>query len=222
MQQSEDKMNKKEEAEEEAPAKTEAGKRESSSSTSSAMYFSAADDDEDEVDDGDREAAQGGIEKSINDASKINAESSNSDDSEQDQETVKPANNGITKDTIIIEKFLFLNDKFTPDISDTAVSSRENLFEELSARLAAGEDIVGQALPDSSDSSADCIDDANLLDVDDPQLPTMKRMEQARNPTPMGLIALIVKLTSLLIDEGHLISGRRRRFCRRISGRCRE
>ena len=220
MQQSEDKMNKKEEAEEEAPAKTEAGKRESSSSTSSAMYLSAADDDENEVDDGDREAAQGGIEKSINDASKINAESSNSDDSEQDQETVKPANNGINKDTIIIEKFLLLNDKFTPDISDTAVSSRENLFEELSARLAAGEDIVGQALPDSSDSSADCIDDANLLDVDDPQLPTMKRMEQARNfRRPMRLIALIMitKLISLLIDAGLLISGRRRRFCRRIS-----
>ena len=106
MQQSEDKMNKKEEAEGEAPAKTEAGKRESSSSTSSAMYFSAADDDEDEVYDGDRDAAQGGIEKSINDSPKINAESSNSDDSEQDQETVKPANNGITKDTILIEKFL--------------------------------------------------------------------------------------------------------------------
>ena len=71
-----------------------------------------------------------------------------------------------------------MSDECKSDASDTAVSSRENLFEELSARLAAGEDIVGQALPDSSDSSADCIDDANFPDVDDPDLPTMKRMEQ--------------------------------------------
>ena len=75
--------------------------------------------------------------------------------------------------------------QFLSDASDTAVSSRENLFEELSARLAAGEDIVGHALPDSSDSSTDCIDDAKFPDADDPQLPTMKRMEQG-----FGLLSL--------------------------------
>ena len=170
-------MNTEEGDEGETSAKAEAGKRESDA-TSSAMYSSAADDDEDDdVDDGGKEGNEGGKDKNINDAPKSNAESSNSDDSEQDQETVKPANNGkYNFNTMRITPFP--TDEFTSDVSDTAVSSRENLLEELSARLAAGEDIVGQALPDSSDSSADCIDDANFLDVDDPQFSTMKRMEQ--------------------------------------------
>ena len=168
-------MNKEEEAEGGTVPKAEKGEG-ASASTSSAMYSSAAEDEDDDFDVGDQGGDEGGKEKNVNDAPKSNAESSNSDDSEQDQETVKPANNG-KDDVFLIFRFpFFTRHQLASDVSDTAVSSRENLLEELSARLAAGEDIVGQALPDSSDS--DCIDDANFPDVDDPQYSTMKRMEQ--------------------------------------------
>ena len=83
-------MNKKEEMEGESSEKGEAGKH-GATSASSSMYSSVADNENGEDDDVEDE---GNKEGNVDDVTKSNGESSNSDDSELDQQTVKPAVNG--------------------------------------------------------------------------------------------------------------------------------